>query len=64
MDGSNPQLEQTQDSKVKCPVCENDFELDLSTLEVGDIVECPICGGTSELVDKEQGTLEPVIKGK
>ncbi|MGQ9702741.1 MAG: hypothetical protein ACUVQT_09875 [bacterium] len=67
MDISNPQTQkQTQEQQLKtvqCPICENYFKIDLSGLEIGDIVECPVCGGTSELVD-EQGSLEPVVKGK
>ena len=61
MDGSNTQSTQV---KVTCPVCENEITIDLNELEIGDIYECPVCGGTSELVNKDPVTLEPVIKNK
>lgn len=64
MDASNSKTQKKQLDMVKCPVCENNFEIDLSNLEIGDIVECPVCGGTSELVDLVSKTLDPVVKGK
>jgi len=30
--------------KVKCPKCQNDFDLDVELYEEGDAVECPSCG--------------------
>ena len=50
--------------KITCPVCENEFELDLSNLEVGDIVECPICGANLEVVSIDPLVLEPVTTYK
>lgn len=50
--------------KVNCPVCENEFDLDTAGLNVGDIVECPVCGATLEMVSTDPLTVEPVIKGK
>lgn len=66
MDVSNPQQSPTTNGPkmVKCPVCDNDFELDSSNLDIADIVECTVCGGTSEIVSTDPLTLEPVIKGK
>ncbi len=50
--------------KITCTVCENEFELDLSNLEVGDIVECPICGANLEVVSIDPLVLEPVTTYK
>lgn len=49
---------------VKCPVCENDFELELEGIQVGDIIECPVCGATLEVLNLDPLVLEAVVKGK
>jgi lysine biosynthesis protein LysW len=49
---------------IKCPVCENDFELEITGLNIGDIVECQVCGATLEVVSVEPIMVEPIIKGK
>jgi len=32
--------------KVKCPECEQEFDLDIDEYEEGDFVECPECGAS------------------
>jgi alpha-aminoadipate carrier protein LysW len=49
---------------VKCPVCDNDFELDLNGIQVGDIIECPVCGATLEVLSLDPIKLEAVVRGK
>jgi lysine biosynthesis protein LysW len=57
-------MDNTNTVKIKCAVCENEFDLDTTGLNVGDIVECPVCGGTLEMVSMDPVTVEPIVKGK
>lgn len=41
----------------KCPECENTFEIELVNPEVGDTIECPICGSVLEIVDIQDNVL-------
>lgn len=41
----------------KCPECENTFETELVNAEVGDTIECPICGSVLEIVDVQDNVL-------
>lgn len=58
----------TKIRKVTCPECENEFEYDFAGLQVGDIIECPICGANLEItiLNDEDGeiTLEPITTWK
>ncbi len=49
---------------VKCPVCDNDFDLDLHGIQVGDVIECPVCGATLEVLSLDPIKLEAVVRGK
>lgn len=58
-----------QDSEIKnktitCTECENEFENEVSDLEVGDIIECPVCGANLEVVNTEPLTVAPVTTYK
>lgn len=57
-------MDTANSTKIKCPVCENEFDLDLTGLNVGDIAECPVCGATLEVVSIDPITVEPIVKGK
>lgn len=50
----------------KCDICENSFDINIQNLQVGDIIECPICGSTLEVVNIEKNKLQtsPIVKGK
>lgn len=52
----------------KCDICENFFDIDIQNLQIGDIIECPICGSTLEILDINisEGKLltSPIVKGK
>ncbi len=41
----------------KCPECENAFETQLVNAEVGDTIECPVCGSVLEIVYVQNNTL-------
>ena len=45
---------------VKCPECDNEFEYDISQVEIGDIIECPICGSNLEVLSLEPFKVEPI----
>lgn len=49
---------------VKCKVCDNNFDLDTTGLNVGDIIECPVCGATLEIISLDPFMVDPVVKGK
>lgn len=50
----------------KCDICENFFDINIQHLQIGDIIECPICGSTLEVVNIEKNKLQtsPIVKGK
>jgi C4-type Zn-finger protein len=52
--------------KVTCPECENEFEHDFSSAQVGDIIECPVCGANLELtvLKDDEIVLEPITTYK
>lgn len=52
--------------KVVCPECQNEFELDVTSLQVGDLIECPICGANLEIIVLNEDTikLEPITTWK
>jgi lysine biosynthesis protein LysW len=59
--------EHTNDNKkqeVKCPECENTFDFDTSDVQVGDIIECPICGATLEVITLEPFTIDSITTYK
>lgn len=50
-----------------CNICENEFNLESQHLEIGDIIECPVCGSTLEIINidnKGNITTSPVVRGK
>lgn len=57
-------MNESKNTKVKCSVCDNEFEIDENSCEVGDIKECSVCGATLEVVSKDPLTLSPVSRDK
>ncbi len=53
-----------QKKQIKCPECENTFDVEESNLEIGAILECPVCGASLEVVDLDPLTVEPVTTYK
>jgi alpha-aminoadipate/glutamate carrier protein LysW len=49
---------------IVCPECENEFEHNASELEIGDIIECPVCGANLEVVSIDPVKVEPVTTYK
>lgn len=54
----------TKNTKITCPECENEFDYDITELEVGDIIECPVCGANLEVVSLAPLTVEPITTYK
>ena len=50
--------------QIKCPECENEFEYDIAGVEVGDIIECPICGANLEVVGVDPFLAESITTYK
>lgn len=50
--------------KIKCTECDNEFDYDIAGLEVGDIIECPICGVNLEVISLEPFKVEAVFVNK
>lgn len=50
--------------KIKCPICENEIEVSIEGVMVGDIMECPICGGNFEVVSVDPFKVEPITTWK
>lgn len=57
-------MEDNNKVSITCPVCDNAFDMDKAGVSIGDIVECPVCGGTLEVVSADPLTVEPIVKGK
>lgn len=51
-------------TKITCTECENEFDFNASEVEVGDIIECPICGANLEVVSIEPVKVESVTSYK
>lgn len=50
--------------KIHCPECENEFEYDTTGVEIGDIIECPVCGANLEVVSLDPFNVESVTTYK
>jgi alpha-aminoadipate/glutamate carrier protein LysW len=50
--------------QIHCPECENDFDYDISSVEIGDIIECPVCGANLEIASIEPLVVESVTTYK
>ena len=49
------------DKKIKCPVCEEQFELN-ENLEVGDSTHCPGCYADLKIVNLDPLQVEELVK--
>lgn len=52
--------ESKRGKRIKCEICEHELELDQSILTIGDIIECPTCGGTLEVVEIDDNDIKLV----
>jgi alpha-aminoadipate/glutamate carrier protein LysW len=50
--------------QIKCPECDNEFEYDVTGVEIGDIIECPICGANLEVMSVEPFEAESITTYK
>ncbi len=57
-------MAETDKKNIHCPECDNEFDYDVMSVEVGDITECPICGANLEIVSIEPFKVESVTTYK
>lgn len=53
-----------QAHSVKCPVCDNEFDFDTASAQIGDIIECPVCGANLEVLSIEPFQVESITTYK
>ena len=57
-------MDESKMTKVKCSVCDNEFEIAQEACQVGDIKECAVCGATLEVTSNDPLTLDAVSRDK
>ena len=57
-------MDESKMTKVKCSVCDNEFEIAQEACQVGDIKECAVCGATLEVTSNDPLTLDGVSRDK
>jgi len=56
--------DQNKKQIVVCTECDNEFEYDITGLEEGDIIECPICGANLEILSLDPFKVDSIVDGK
>lgn len=54
----------TKKVKVTCPECDNEIVIDSEIAEIGDIIECPVCGANLEIVSLDPVQVQPITTYK